>query len=141
VTVTATTGTAPGAPVTVLPAGSAQLGTVTVTDLRGMTTASWTATVSGTTFVTGAGTAPETIPLTQITYWSGPATATTGTGTFTPGQADATAAMNLTASRTAFSLTGGSSTNSASWNPTLSISVPTAAIAGTYTATITHSVS
>ena len=119
---------------------SAQLGTVTVNDFRGMATASWTATVTATTFVTGGATAPETIPLTRITYWSGPATVTTGTGTFTPGQASPAAAVNLTVPRTAFTLTAGSSVNSASWNPTLSVSVPAAALAGTYTATITHSV-
>jgi hypothetical protein len=73
-------------------ATSVRLGTVTVTDNRGIASASWTATVTGTTFVTGGGTAAETIPLTQVTYWAGPATATTGTGTFTPGQASATAA-------------------------------------------------
>jgi hypothetical protein len=49
--------------------------------------------------------------------------------------------VNLTAPQTAFSLASGSSVNSASWNPTLSVSVPAAAVAGTYTATITHSVS
>jgi Putative Ig domain/Bacterial lectin len=119
---------------------SAQLGTVTVTDNRGTGNASWTATVSATTFTTGGGTAAETIPLSQITYWSGPAIATAGTGTFTPGQASAAVAMNLTVSRTAFSLVTGSSVNSASWNPTVSVSVPPSAIGGTYTATITHSV-
>jgi len=119
---------------------SAQLGTVTVNDLRGMATASWTATVTATTFVTGGATPPETIPLTQITYWSGPGTTTTGTGTFTPGQANRAAAVNLTVPRTVFTLTAGSSVNSAAWNPTLSVSVPAAAVAGTYTATITHSV-
>ena len=118
---------------------SAQLGTVTVTDNRGIASASWTATVTATTFVTGAGTAPQTIPLTQITYWSGPVTATSGTGTFTPGEPAAVNAVNLTAPRTAFSLTSGSPVNSASWNPTLSVSIPPAAVAGTYTATITHS--
>ena len=117
----------------------AQLGTVTVTDNRGIASASWTATVTGTAFVTGGATAPETIPLTQVTYWSGPATATAGTGTFTPGEPAAANAVDLTAPRTAFSLASGSSVNSASWNPTLSVSVPAAA--GTYTATITHSVS
>jgi alpha-tubulin suppressor-like RCC1 family protein len=124
----------------VLPGGtaSAQLGTVTVTDGRGA--GSWTATVTGTTFVTGAGTAQETIPLTRISYWSGIATATTGTGTLTPGQANAAAAVNLSVPRLAFSLTGGSPANSASWNPTLSVSVPASAVAGTYTATITQSV-
>ncbi len=119
---------------------TAQLGTVTVTDQRGTAPASWTATVTATTFVTGGATTPETIPLTQISYWSGPVTATTGTGTFTPGQASAAAAVTLTVPRTGFSVTTGSSVNSASWNPTLSVSVPAAAVAGTYTATITHSV-
>ncbi len=33
-----------------------------------------------------------------------------------------------------------SSLNSASWNPTLVISVPAAAVGGLYSATITHSV-
>jgi hypothetical protein len=111
-----------------------------VTDNRGMASASWTATVTGTTFTTGSGTGPETIPLTKVAYWSGPATATTGTGAFTPGQANAGAAVNLTTPRAAFSLTSGTSITSASWNPTLSVSVPAAAVAGTYTATITHSV-
>jgi hypothetical protein len=120
---------------------SAQLGTVTVTDNRGTANASWTATVSATTFTTGGGSAAETIPLSQITYWSGPATGTAGAGTFTPGQANAAAAANLTVSRTAFSLATGSSVNSASWNPTVSVAVPRSAIGGTYTATITHSVS
>jgi hypothetical protein len=120
-------------------ATSAPLGTVTVTDQRGIASASWTATVTGTAFVTGGGTVPETIPPALVTYWSGPATATAGTGTFTPGQATAAAAVSLTTPRTAFSLTSGTSITSASWNPTLSVSVSAAAVAGTYTATITHS--
>ena len=161
VTVTASTGTAPSAPVTVEPVGflsisasssatlpaaapgttaSAQLGTVTVTDNRALGSASWTATVTGTAFSTGSA-APQTIPLTQVTYWSGPATAISGSGTFTPGQPAAANAVTLTASRVAFSLAGGSGVNSASWNPTLSVQVPAAAVAGTYTATITESVS
>jgi hypothetical protein len=119
---------------------SAQLGTTTVTDNRGIATAAWTATVTTTTFTTGGGTPAETIPLTGITYWAGPATATTGTGTFTPGQANAAAAVNLTTPRTAFTLTSGSPLNSASWNPTLKITIPADKVAGTYTATITHSV-
>lgn len=48
--------------------------------------------------------------------------------------------MNLSVARTAFSLTGGSGTNSASWNPTLSVLAPASVVAGTYTATTTHSV-
>jgi alpha-tubulin suppressor-like RCC1 family protein len=162
VTVTATTGTAPSTPVTVEPTGllsisapssatlpaaapgtttTALLGTVTVTDNRALASASWTATVTGTTFVTGSGAAAQTIPLTQIGYWSGPATATSGTGTFTPGQPAAANAVTLTASRPAFTMTGGSGVDSASWNPTLLVRVPATVVAGTYTATITESVS
>jgi hypothetical protein len=81
------------------------------------------------------------IPLTNISYWSGPATATTGTGTFTPGQLTAGSAVTLTGPQTVFSATTASGVNSASWNPALSVLVPAGAVAGTYTATITHSVS
>jgi hypothetical protein len=127
---------------TVVPGGraSGQLGTVTVTDTRGSGPATWTATVSATAFITGGGSAGETIPLTSTSYWSGPATAVTGSGTLTPGQPLSINAVNLSSARAAFSLAAGSSLNSASWNPTLVISVPAAAIGGRYTATITHSV-
>jgi hypothetical protein len=113
---------------------SGQLGTVTVSDDRGV--GSWTATVSATVFTSGT----HTIALTQVSYWSGPATATSGTGTFTPGQPTAANAVVLTTSRTAFSLSAGSAVNSASWNPTLVVVVPLATVGGDYTATITHSV-
>src|SRR5438046_603718 len=70
----------PGASVT------SQLGAVTVTDDRAALNATWTATVSATSFTTGGATATETIANSALSYWSGPATATTGTGTATPGQ-------------------------------------------------------
>src|SRR4051812_19281972 len=66
---------------------SAQLGSVSVTDLRALLTAAWTASVSSTAFTTGGGTTAETVPLSAVSYWSGAATATSGVGTFTPGQA------------------------------------------------------
>ena len=119
---------------------TAQLGSVQVTDARAQLTAAWTSSVTATNFATGGGTAPETITNAAVSYWSGPATATTGLGTFTPGQANAAAAVTLATSRTAFTLTAGVGDNSASWNPTLIISVPAAAVAGTYTGTVTHSV-
>jgi hypothetical protein len=137
--------TAPAAVVlpSVAPGGttSGTLGTVTVTDGRGLTGGTWTATVSATAPVTGGGSAAETIPLSGVTYWSGPATATTGTGTFTPGQLTVALAVTLTTARTAFSLTGGSAFNSASWTPTVSVAVPARAVGGSYVATITESVS
>ena len=119
---------------------SAQLGAVTVTDTRALLTATWTTTVTTSSFTTGGATTPETIPITAISYWSGAATSTTGSGTFTPGQANAGAAAVLSTGRTAFALTGGVGNNTASWNPTIVIAVPAAAVNGTYTGTITHSV-
>ena len=92
VTVTATTGTATSLPVTAEPSGflsiaappsamlpsasdgttvSGQLGTVTVTDNRGLGSASWTATVSSTSFTTGVGVPGQVIPAGNVTYWSG----------------------------------------------------------------------
>lgn len=119
---------------------TAQLGAVQVTDARALLVAAWTSSVTATSFTTGGGTGPETIANSAVSYWSGPATATTGLGTFTPGQANAAAAVTLATSRTAFTLTLGVGDNSATWNPTLIVSVPAAAVAGTYTGTVTHSV-
>jgi alpha-tubulin suppressor-like RCC1 family protein len=157
VEVTATTGTATSDADTVTPVGfltvsaqesatlppvppgsasSEQLGTVTVTDNRGEDSTAWTATVASTSF-----TGPETIPASSISYWSGPTTAFSGPGTFIPGQPTAVNAVDLSTTRTAFSMTGGSGVNSASWDPTLSVSVPASAVGGAYTATVTTSVS
>ena len=119
---------------------SGQLGAVTVTDTRALLTASWTATVSSTDFTTGGGTAAETIAKANVSYWSGLATSTSGVGVFTPGQATAVQAQSLSVPRTAFTLTAGTGNNTAAWNPTLVVSVPAAAVGGTYTGTVTHSV-
>jgi hypothetical protein len=119
---------------------SAQLGTVTVTDNRGALAGAWTASVSSTDFTTGGATANETIAKGQVTYWSGTATASSGVAVFTPGQPLAANAQALGVSRTAFSASAIVGNNSASWNPTLTVNVPAAAVAGDYTGTITHSV-
>lgn len=119
---------------------SAQLGGVTVTDNRGALLGTWTASVSSTDFTTGGATANETIAKGQVTYWSGLATATSGTAVFTPGQATALNAQALSASRTAYGAASIVGNNSATWNPTLTVNVPAAAVAGTYTGTVTHSV-
>jgi hypothetical protein len=70
------------------------MGPVAVTDLRGALTATWTTTVSSTDYTTGGGTPAETIPKADVSYWSGPATATTGVGVFTPGQLTALLAQS-----------------------------------------------
>lgn len=125
-----------------VPGGSitGAMGPVNVTDGRGLLTAAWTTTVSSTAFTTGGGTAPETVPASAVSYWSGPATATTGVGVFTPGQLTAILAQTLASSRTAFTLALGVGNNSATWDPSLIVAVPAAAVVGTYTGTVTHSV-
>jgi hypothetical protein len=126
-----------------VPAGtasrSAQLGMVTVT-ASGLVFPDFVATVSTTTFVTGGGTAAETISKASVAYWSGPATSSSGLQTPLPGQLTALQAQSLSVSRTAFGSTGLALSISTSWNPTIVITIPAAAIAGTYTGTITHSV-
>ncbi|MGA5823861.1 hypothetical protein ACPC54_39180 [Kitasatospora sp. NPDC094028] len=136
ISVPATTGLGTAAPGGTL---SAALGTLTVTDGRGLATSTWTATVSATNFTTGGATAAETITTSNDSYWSGPATNTNGTVTATPGQSTASSAQSLGSSRTAFT-SSGNGNNSTSWAPTLVVNVPAAAVRGTYTGTVTHSV-
>ena len=76
---------------------------------------------------------------TNVSYWSGAATATSGVGTLLGSQLTSGLAVVVNAAQTAF--TGGSliGNNSASWNPTL-ITIPSAAVVGTFTGTVTHTV-
>ncbi|GLW22848.1 hypothetical protein DI270_018965 [Microbispora triticiradicis] len=114
---------------------SGQIGPVTVTDQRGTLNGTWTATAISTDFTTGGATPHETIPNINVTYSPGPATATTGTGTFTPGPGGI-----INVPRVAFTGTELQGNNSATWNPTLTINIPSGTVAGTYTGTVTHSV-
>jgi hypothetical protein len=118
---------------------SAHLGTVKVDDTR-LVLANWTATVSATNFTTGGGTSAETIAKSQVSYWSGPVTASTGAGVRVPGQLTALNAVSLATPKTAFALQAVVLSTSTSWNPTLVVAVPAAAVAGAYTGTVTHSV-
>ncbi len=115
------------------------MGTVTVT-ASGLVAPSFTATVSSSNFTTGTGTPAETVLRASISYWSGPATASSGAQTAVPGQLTALQAQALSAPRTAFTSTGLVLSISTSWNPTIVVSIPAAAVAGSYTGTITHSV-
>jgi hypothetical protein len=149
VTFTVTTGTLTiTAPATItLPDGapgttiSGTVGPVTVTDDRALLTAAWTATVFGTTWVTGAASTAETIPVTDVGYAVGTITPTgtiTATGTNRPA---GTAAGDFSSTaQTVVAGTAGVGDNSATWNPTLSIAVPASAVGGAYAGTLTHSV-
>lgn len=116
------------------------LGSTSVTDNRGALLGTWTSTVSSTDFTTGTATADETITKDLVSYYSGPATAFTGTAVLVPGQATALLAEDMSASRTAFSATGVVGNNSATWVPSVVVSIPSDSVAGTYSGTITHSV-
>lgn len=118
---------------------SVQIGSVTASD-SGLVLPSFTVQVSSTTFTTGAGASAQTIPKSAISYWSGPLTASTGLQTAVPGQLTAILAQPLSGPVTAFSSTGLVLSITTSWNPTIIITIPPAAVAGTYTGTITHSV-
>ena len=115
---------------------AASLGTVQVTDGRAGV-AGWIATASATDFTTGDGTPKETIPVHDVRYLIGGFTSTTGSATFTPAlltDLSGTAQEVVTA-------TNVDGDNSAAWNPTVQVLVPSGAIGGTYSGTITHSVS
>jgi hypothetical protein len=116
-----------------------QMGTVSVSDLRGGLLSAWTATAAASDFTTGAGTANETITKSKISYWSGAATASSGVGTFLGGQLTALLKVALGATQTVFSAVSTVGNNSVSWNPTIIVDAG-GAVAGTYTGTITHSV-
>ncbi|WP_329107375.1 Ig-like domain-containing protein [Micromonospora sp. NBC_01699] len=112
-----------------------QLGTVTVTDDRGPFAGDWVVLVSASDFVTGTAGASATIPNDLVTYWSGPALDTTGSGTFVPQYGAVLAAPQVAAQ-----WTGDIDRNSASWDPTLSVELPEFFVAGTYQGTITFSI-
>ncbi|OHV33442.1 hypothetical protein CC117_22480 [Parafrankia colletiae] len=113
---------------------SGQLGQVTVIDNRGTAAPSWVANVSTTNFNAPAGSGLPPIPVANIHYNPGTVTRVNNTGTATA--VDFT--LELTPVQTV-TATGGPGTNSASWNPTLTVDIPAAAVAGNYTATVTHS--
>jgi hypothetical protein len=119
------------------------LGAVTVTDTRSPAIADWTATASASDFRTrGGGTVSETVPVDEIGYRSGTATAQTGAGTFTPGQTGSVVVpfdIDLTPIE-AFAHTGGTGDNTVTWNPVLHVNVPLENQEGDYTGTVTHSV-
>jgi uncharacterized repeat protein (TIGR01451 family) len=115
---------------------SASLGTVQVTDNRGFG-ADWTVTVSASGFVTGNGTAPETIPVSDVFYDITGFGSTTGSAVFsTVPDTDLSGDPQSVVSATDV---GGDT--SASWDPLIDVRVPATVVEGQYTATIVHSVS
>jgi hypothetical protein len=115
---------------------SARLGVVQVTDDRAGV-AGWTATTYATDFTTGGGTTAETIPIHDVLYLISGFASTTGSATFTR-----TPVTDLSGvAQSVVTATDVHGDNSATWNPLIQVSVPSGAVAGAYSATITHSVS
>jgi hypothetical protein len=120
---------------------SAALGNVVVTDSRGTLNGSWTAQAASTAFTTPGGGANRTIANTNVFYWSGVATPTIGHIAVPVGQQLTTLQkVALDSAKDAVVTAGVIGTAAVTWNPTVEIAVPTNALAGTYTGTITHSV-
>ncbi len=117
------------------------LGVVEVRDVRGpVNPNTWVATVSASVFVTGAGGPQRTIAPARISYWSGPATRSTGGGVLVPGQPTQAQAVTLDVTRQAFRKTSGNGNNEVRWSPSIRVAIPAGIVAGTYSGTITHSV-
>lgn len=110
---------------------SAQLGNVTVTDDRDGTTG-WAVTAHAVDF-----TGPQNISV------SAP-----GSGSYVPGPIATTGTVTATGSTLSplyppgpvVTGAGVSGVNTATWNPTVNVTVPAGALVGTYSSTITHDV-
>src|SRR5580658_16026 len=126
-------------------------GDVTVTDNRGVNPASWTAAVYSTSFVNSV-TPADVIPVGDATYLTGAVTATPGQ---TPPVLGSTAisvngatplvlahgtGTGVTTGQSVVTETGFDGDNSTQWDPEIQLAVPATAVAGTYDATVTHSV-
>lgn len=110
---------------------SGSLGTVTVTDQRGLILGNWTATASSTNFAHGSNSSYD-IAKAQAVYAAG---TTSGDGGASAGVGGSLATAVIAAARL------GAGNNTVTWNPTVTVALSPTAVVGTYTATITHSVS
>jgi hypothetical protein len=110
---------------------SGQLGEVQVSDARSAGAgAGWIASAISTAFTPAAG---PTIGAANVGYSAGSVTKV-GTATYTAN--DPASLVGVAPVVTATGITGD---NSATWNPTINVAVPGGMAAGTYSATITHS--
>lgn len=117
------------------------LGSVTVTDGRGALTATWTAAASSTDFTTGGATANETVTKANVGYYAGVGTPLLGqVGAFVP-SGTALTPVALAGTGANVGTWAGTGNNTVSWNPTITFTLSPAQVAGTYSGTITHSVS
>jgi hypothetical protein len=111
---------------------SGLLGQVQVLDARNAPAGSgWTASVTSTPFGSASG---GQVPASAISYLVGPI-AQTGIASYTANDPSGLASVVP-----AVTATGISGNNTATWNPRIIVAIPSGMTAGTYSATITHSV-
>jgi len=111
---------------------STQIGVIVVTDSRAAAAGSgWTATAISTALTPTAGPA---LAASLIAYSAG-TISVTGTVTCTDNDPN-----NLIGVSPVVTATGITGSNTATWNPTLTVTIPGSYVAGVYTGAITHSV-
>jgi hypothetical protein len=124
---------------------SGHLGTTTVTDTRG-SLAGWTVTISATNLSDGATPTPHTIAANKMKSYvavgDGP-TVTSGVAVPVTAYSTALTALTLSTSNQTFvtATTTSVVSTTVTYNPTVSVTVDSSAIAGTYSGTITQTVS
>lgn len=112
------------------------LATTTVSDTRGgLGVSGWTVTASTTDYTTTAN-GGGTIGAAAASMSSGAATIVSGAPVVVP----SLSAVNLAAPATILQATSATGSNSVTYTPTLTVAVPTSAIPGPYTGTVTQSV-
>jgi hypothetical protein len=115
---------------------SAFMGDTIVTDDRALLDSTWTVTAAESNFKTGAGSTDETIPATDATY--DPGTITT-VGIFLSGPTGTSLGLTTSPQTVVTATTDGD--NTATWTAAIAVAIPTTAVLGLYTGTLTQSVS
>jgi hypothetical protein len=121
---------------------SGQLGATTVTDLRATFLGSYTVTMTASAMDhDGANDGGYQIASSSVTAYSGSTTSTTGTVTTIPTTSAAPAAVGGASGATLFQGTLEAGATTATYNPTLVVAIPSTALAGSYTGSVTQTVS
>jgi hypothetical protein len=117
-----------------------KLGSTTITDTRG-TLAGWTVTISATNLSDGASPTPHTIAAGNMRAYvaaiDGP-TVTSGVAVPTTPYTSLATALTLSTGGHTFVTTTATGSNTVTYNPTVSVTVGSSAVAATYAGTVTQ---
>lgn len=115
------------------------LGTTTVSDTR-LTPTAWSMTATASNFTSGVSTIAKTNASFSVQAgWSAPSGQTLPTFSVSPFTTPAS--VDAGGSRLLMSTTAAGTNNGVTFTPVLTVNVPTSTVAGTYTGTVTQSVS